>query len=43
MKLTPHEEKILQIIKRHPKIIDNPEERSAIAKGMDFLKKLSQK
>lgn len=32
MKLTPHEEKILQIIKRYPAIINDPEKRSNIAK-----------
>ena len=32
MKLTPHEQKILKIILKHPKIVSNPKERAKIAK-----------
>ena len=39
MKLTAHEEKILKIIKKHPKIIDDPEERSIIAKQNGLTEK----
>ncbi len=37
MKLTPHEEKILNIIKGNPEIIDNPDKRATVAKNF-FLK-----
>ena len=39
MKLTPHEEKILKIIKQHPKIIDNPEKRNIVAKQNGLTEK----
>ena len=33
MDLTPHEEKILAIIKKHPKVISDPEIRRRVANG----------
>jgi len=31
IKLTPHEEKILELVQQHPEIIDSPEARKKIA------------
>ena len=39
MKLTPHEEKILKIIKDNPKVIDNPSVRSTVAKKYGLTEK----
>ena len=39
MKLSPHEQKILDILKSHPEILDNSEKRTEIAE----LYKLSEK
>ncbi len=39
MKLTPHEEKILKIIKENPTIINNPEKRKVIAKKYSLTEK----
>ena len=32
MQLTAHEKKILDIVKAHPEIVDNPEKRESVAK-----------
>jgi DNA-binding Lrp family transcriptional regulator len=39
MKLTPHEEKILEIIKSNPRIIDSPDQRSIVAKEYGLTEK----
>ena len=39
MKLTPHEEKILNIIKGNPEIIDNPDKRATVAKKYGLTEK----
>ena len=39
MKLTPHEEKILNIIKGNPEIIDNPNKRATVAKKYGLTEK----
>ena len=39
MKLTPHEQKILKIILKHPKIVSNPKERAKIAKANNLTEK----
>jgi len=39
MILTPHEEKILEIIKSNPEVVDNPEKRSIIAKKYSLTEK----
>jgi len=39
MNLTPHEEKILKIIKEYPLIIDNPDKRKIIAKKYGLTEK----
>ena len=39
MKLTPHEEKILNIIKGNPDIINNPERREIVAKNFGLTEK----
>ena len=39
MKLTPHEEKILNIIKGNPGIIDNPDKRATVAKKHGLTEK----
>ena len=39
MKLTPHEEKILNLIKENPNIIDNPEKREIVAKKHGLTEK----
>ena len=36
MDLTPHEEKILAIIKKHPKVISDPEIRRQVAEKNNF-------
>ena len=39
MKLTPHEEKILQIIRSNPEVLANPEKRESIAKAYGLSEK----
>ena len=39
MKLTPHEEKILQIIRSNPEVLANPEKRESIAKTYGLSEK----
>ena len=39
MKLTPHEEKILNLIKENPNIIDNPDKREIVAKKHGLTEK----
>ena len=39
MKLTPHEQKILKIINDNPKVVDNPNIRSKIAKKYQLTEK----
>ena len=39
MKLTPHEQKILNIISEHPKIINNPALRSKVANKYGLTEK----
>ena len=39
MKLTPHEQKILKIISKHPEIVSNPKERAKIAKANNLTEK----
>ena len=39
MKLTPHEEKILRIIKNNPKVVDQPAVRESVAKNMALQKR----
>ena len=39
MKLTPHEQKILKIISKHPEIVSNPKERAKIAKENNLTEK----
>ena len=39
MKLTPHEEKILKIIKDNPKVVNNPSIRGKIAKKHGLTEK----
>ncbi|MFL2982987.1 MAG: GNVR domain-containing protein [Candidatus Neomarinimicrobiota bacterium] len=39
MKLTPHEEKILNLIKENPNIIDNPDKRQIVAKRHGLTEK----
>tara|TARA_S200000501_G_scaffold190210_1_gene179129 strand:+ start:122517 stop:123722 length:1206 start_codon:yes stop_codon:yes gene_type:complete len=39
MKLTPHEEKILQIIQANPEVLANPEKRESIAKAYGLSEK----
>ena len=39
MKLTPHEEKILEIVKSNPRIIDNPDQRGIVAKEHGLTEK----
>ena len=39
MKLTPHEQKILKIINDNPKVVDNPNIRSKVAKKYQLTEK----
>ena len=39
MKLTPHEQKILKIIKENPKVVEQPAEREKVAKKYGFTEK----
>ena len=39
MKLTPHEQKILNIIKENPEIIDSPDKRETVAKEYGLTEK----
>ena len=39
MKLTPHEKTILELISKHPDIVDNPSARKLIAKQYGFTEK----
>ena len=39
MQLTAHEKKILDIVKAHPEIVDNPEKRDAVAKTYGLSEK----
>ena len=39
MKLTPHEKTILELISKHPDIVDNPSARKLIAKLYGFTEK----
>ncbi len=37
--LTDHEKKILELVKKHPEILDNPAEREKIAKANSMTEK----
>ncbi len=39
IKLTPHEQKILDLVKKNPEIIHNPEKRKEIAEQEGFTEK----
>ena len=39
MKLTPHEEKILKIVKNNPKVVDHPALREKVAKKYGLTEK----
>ena len=39
MKLTPHEQKILNIIEENPQIIDSPDKRATVAKRYGLTEK----
>ncbi len=39
MKLTPHEEKILRIIKNNPKVVSQPAVRESVAKKYGLTEK----
>ncbi|NQV38833.1 MAG: hypothetical protein HQ509_12610 [Candidatus Marinimicrobia bacterium] len=39
MKLTPHEEKILELVQQYPEIVDDPEARKKIAEGHGLSEK----
>ncbi|SVA82960.1 uncharacterized protein METZ01_LOCUS135814, partial [marine metagenome] len=39
MELTAHEKKILDIVKAHPDIVDNPEKRGSVAKTYGLSEK----
>ncbi len=39
MKLTPHEEKILELVQKHPKIVDDPEARKKVAEKQGLSEK----
>ena len=40
MKLTPHEKTILELISKHPDIVENPSARKLIAKQYGFTEKM---
>ena len=43
MKLTPHEKTILELISKHPDIVDSPSARKLIAKQYGFSEKTLRK
>ena len=39
MKLTPHEEKILELVRKYPQIVDDHAERSRVAEEYGYTEK----